>query len=409
MLFEMVTGTVPFGGDSAVNIAFQHVNSAVPPASSRLADVPPALDELIVRATRREPGARPADAGAFLAELRHVRADIGAPIVPVSAGGGAALAAATMPTRAVAPPTQLHRQQPGAVRRPGGNRGGLIAVIALAVLGLLAAGAGWWLGAGQYTQAPSLMSLDRPHAEAKARSEGLAVAYGNQEYNETVPKGFVVHQDPIPNGRVRKGGEVLVFLSLGPERYQVPALKGKPQADAEKALADAHLKSTTKAVFSDDVQSGIVIDSTPKEGTALTRDTIVTLSISQGAKPAELPDLTGKTRAEAEQIIADLGLTVQVNERDVGDENQRGRVLQQQPGPGAVTPKTVVQLVVGRGDARVQVPNLQGLSFDDVKRALREQGLKLQRIGGRGQVIFQLPLAGTEVNAGSEVRVWFSR
>ncbi|HEV2089072.1 MAG TPA: protein kinase, partial [Cryptosporangiaceae bacterium] len=77
MLFEMLTGAVPYAGASAVNVAFQHVRSDVPPPSTRAPGVPAQLDELVGRATRRDPGARPPDAGAFLAELRHVRADLG--------------------------------------------------------------------------------------------------------------------------------------------------------------------------------------------------------------------------------------------------------------------------------------------------------------------------------------------
>jgi serine/threonine-protein kinase len=142
MLFEMLTGSVPYGGDSSVNVAFQHVHADVPPPSSRAPLVPPALDELTLRATRRDPNARPNDAGAFLDELRAVRDELdgrgyrGSPSISAipapQSGPPTVTAAAAVPvpqtpgqhTQVVPRPGEAHRgtaMMPGGILPPGGG------------------------------------------------------------------------------------------------------------------------------------------------------------------------------------------------------------------------------------------------------------------------------------------------
>jgi serine/threonine-protein kinase len=424
--FEMLTGSVPFGGESSVNVAFQHVNNDVPPASTR-APVPPTLDALVLRATRREPGARPLDAGAFLAELRHVATDLGLPHAPVAAPAGPPPADPPTVVQPVVGPGQgmgprhshATRVVPmgpppgygpppapvGPSRRP---RSGLIAIAILVALGLVAAGTGWYLGAGRYTTAPSVLKLSQRAAAAKASQSGLSLRIAPGRYSETVSKGLVVVQDPGPAGRVVNGGQITVVFSLGPERFRVPDVIGLNQDDAQKALAALNLRTTVTPQFSNDAPNGTVISSNPAKDTSLARDSVVTLVVSRGAKPVDLPDLRGRLQAEAEQLLRDLGLNPDIQLRDSGDGDQSGRVLDQDPGQGSVTSGSVVHLTVGAGQAQVEVPDVLGLNRQEAEQRLGAQGLQLRRIGGNGKAFLELPTSSSKVDAGSRVTVWFA-
>jgi serine/threonine-protein kinase len=412
MFFEMLTGTVPFGGDSAVNIAFQHVNSDVPATSQRVVGVPPALDELVVRATRREPGARPADAGAFLAELRLISDDLGLPHVTVAAPVHRPLQdenTTRMVPRNYAPPTSVH----DAVdlpdnHRPARRRTGLVALGILLVLGLVAASAGWWLGAGRYTEAPSLLSLAQKQAEAKANQGGFKIRYGKQRFSENVPRGFVLDQDPKPNGRVLDGGTITVILSNGPDRATVPVVKGLSEEDAKTALSDVGLKFTLKPAFDDSVPQQFAIGTNPPAGKALARGATVELLISNGSRPRELPDLRGKTKEEAERIVRGLGLQFAFEEQEVDDDRFQGRVVEQDPGPGNVSGGTTVRMKIGAGQAQVEVPDLRGKTFKEAERELEEVGLKIRKLGRGSQVFIQFPGAGSLVDRDTEITVGLS-
>jgi serine/threonine-protein kinase len=148
-----------------------------------------------------------------------------------------------------------------------------------------------------------------------------------------------------------------------------------------------------------------VIDSNPKEGTQLARDTVVALVVSQGARPVQLPDLVGKPAEEAERIVKELGLKAEVTEREVDEDDQRGRVLAQNPPAGDVQPGSTVRIEIGEGRAQVEVPDLQGESFNDARDKLRELGLDIRRIGRGSRVIAQVPGAGAKVEPGTTVNV----
>lgn len=424
MFFEMLTGTVPFGGDSAVNIAFQHVNADVPATSERVVGVPPALDELLLRATRREPGSRPSDAGAFLAELRMVSDDLGLPHVAVAPPAHRPLpdsnATRMVPRGDYAPPTAVHSPVRGLGSRNDGlrdprppkRRNGMIALGVLLVLGLVAASLGWWLGAGRYTQAPSLVTLGQQQAEVQAKQGGFSVRYGAPQFSDTVQAGIVISQDPQPNGRVLDGGTITLILSRGAQRFQIPEVKQLSEADAKKSLADLGLVVAVKPAFDDSVPQTFAIRTDPPAGTEVSKKATVTLLISNGTAPIQLPDLRGRTQQDADQAVRQLGLTPVFTEREVDNENFQGRVVEQDPGAGNVRGGTTVQMVVGAGgdngdDQQIEVPNLTGSRFNDAGEELEDLGLRIRRAFGRGngRVFFQFPAAGTRVDRNTTISV----
>jgi beta-lactam-binding protein with PASTA domain/serine/threonine protein kinase len=425
VLYEMLTGTRPFRGEPALSVAWQHVNADVPPPSDVIGGLPEALDELTLHATRREPGARPTDAGAFLAELRDVRADLALPLVPPPPRTEAT--AQAHPTIAVprgdlisthvphrqrgaSPlPVSVHRDVAPPEDRPRRprRRGPLVVAIIL-VLGLLAGATGWYLGIGQYTQAPSVLDKTRAEARATLVKAGLGLRIGDARFSETTRVGTVVAQDPKPTDRIRRDGAVTVFLSKGPERHAVPTVVGAQQAAAERAVRDVHLRPVVKVAYDDEVARGVVVSAKPKGGTRLPRDTVVTLVVSKGPPPVTLTDVRGKPAGTVSSQLRGLGLKVTTRE-EFDDKIAEGLVISQDPGPGTVLKGSTVELVVSKGPPFTEVPQLEGLTFEAAQAALEARGLTVRRIdipGGRNRVLSQEPAPGTRVRQGTAVLVY---
>jgi serine/threonine protein kinase/beta-lactam-binding protein with PASTA domain len=435
VLFEMLTGRVPYDGDKPVEVAWQHVDRDVPPPSKIVAGLPTMLDDLVAHATRRDPGARPTDAGALLAEVQLVHDDLGsanattavmrpvaAPTVavprvqpserPVWARLPQSRPAGRPGRRRAAPSSSGWSDRLGRVGRDTvASRGGRVVLVAAVLLTLaLVAGVGWWFGVGRYTVAPSLVSMPRAEAEAQASRAGLEVAYADGRYDEEVTKDVVVAQDPPAKGRILKGGTVTLVLSLGPERYPVPDIVGKEYDVAvlalEKAKLDIHRGPDA---FSDDIPKGSVLAVKPKEGQVVKPGTKVTVTVSKGKAPIEVPDVMNKNITEARQILAQLGLRPIEEYKD--SDKPQGTVIGQSPADGTgVDTGAEIKLQVSNGPQMVAVPDVtsaQNVPCRQAEQILHDAGLAPQLQGDPELVARQqAPAPNTPVPPGSGVVVW---
>lgn len=396
LLFEMLTGGVPYAGDTAFSVAYRHVHEDVPPPSSR-ADVPPALDALTVRATRRDPAARPADAGAFLTELRHVRESLGLRTVPVPVSSRAA----ALNHRTIAVPVGDAGNEP--VRR----RRWLPLVLALvALLGVLTAGAGWWLGAGRWTTTPSLTGLTRPQAEAQARTAGLSVALAPAAYSEVVPVNSVIGQDPGAAARILKGGTVTLVVSQGKERHRVPDVRGKTDAEAQSALKQAKCIPQVTRRYDEKVPAGRVVAESPAPGLSVRPATMVSLAVSRGPAPVAVPAVVGANVDDAKTRLSALGLkatvTMAFNDTVAADD-----VIAQAPTSGRVARGSTVALTVSKGPPPVAVPDVTGLPVTQAKRQLEAAGFTVRIVTFLfgDNVLKQSPGGGKTAPKGSTVNL----
>ncbi len=394
LLFELLTGRVPFTGDNPVDVAWQHVEHDVPPPSSLRPGLPPQVDDLVLRATRRDPGARPTDAGALLAELRAAREDLG-----LGARGVAEVERDTV---------EIPHTRPLPVRRPRRRRR-LVAFLVVVVVALALAVAGWWLGAGRYAAAPNLLALSQVPAEAAVRHAGFRVAEVGG-YSETAPVGVVIGQRPAPGDRLPRGGTVTLVLSRGPERYAVPNLVGADFDTAAGQLRQLPLNPVLAQQYSQSVPAGHVVAVSPAPGTELKRNADVTLTVSKGPPPVVVPNEVGRSVDDAKSDLADSNLTVRTTQQ-ASDNVPKGRVIAQDPPAGSGAERgAVVSLTVSSGPPLVTVPDVTGKSYDDAKRALAAAGLDASRVldllGGSHTVRIQSPNAGEQVPKGSTVSLW---
>jgi beta-lactam-binding protein with PASTA domain len=419
-LFEMVTGKVPFAAESAITVAYQHVNSDVPVPSTIRAGIPPDVDALVATATRRDPDLRYPDCRAFLADSRRVRRSLPPPqplskdtqdtlIVPadmIRAGEAAAPAVSVRP----ADPRPPAGAQASQRRRRG--RGWIVAILLLLLAAGGAAFAGWYLAAGPGKQVtvPGILGLDQPAAEAALADAGLLLQVAGEDFSETVAPGLVLSADPEPGASVAPDSVVSVVLSLGPERYAVPDVRGDPLDVATAALTEANLGVGTITESWDSViATGSVVSSAPEAGEALKSGTLVDLVISKGPKPVRLANYVGSSAAETRAALESAGLVVTTTE-EFSSQYAQGLVISTNPAKGERVPVGgTVALVVSKGPPPVEVPYLIDMKRDDAVAALQQRGLRVEinepPFTPLNRVIAQNPSAGTLVPAGSTVTI----
>lgn len=419
MIYEMLTGRKPHQGDSPIQIAYKHVHEDVPVPSHTIPGIPPYVDALVARATARNRVLRPADAQVLLHQVRRVRAAIDhgisddpeltadltptAPIYPIDsidyvrddsptivepeeAGREHTTAIRTAGANPRAP-QRLPAQRSPAPRPPAsraegsqprrGRRGPVLLAVVL-LLAIVAGAAGWYFGMGRYTYTPGVINLSRSQAAERVESAGLELEVGGSQFSETVTAGSVISTDPRAGSKILEGGTVSVVISKGPERYEVPTLRGMTEDAAQQAIEDAQLSFGGSTVrYNENIAAGVVLRSLPEPGTELKADGVVDLLVSRGPLPVKVPDFIGKIADKAEAALTDLGFKVSTSSQN-DTEVPEGRVIAQSPHEGTLFAGDKVELVISEGPEMVEVPNVNGAGRDEAIARMEDAGFDVR-------------------------------
>ncbi|HET9647185.1 MAG TPA: Stk1 family PASTA domain-containing Ser/Thr kinase [Microlunatus sp.] len=467
VLFELLTGRKPHTGDTPIQVAYAHVHKDVPPPSSypTAAGVPPYVDALIARATARDPDLRPRDAKIMLSQVRRVRAalregvaddpelteDLSGvlavrtaaeetterqPITPHQFHAPRFVPASPASPRSPASPyepvehtphrTVLDAPPPGIPlrhdpiaelasdereRRARGRRRGALVLILVLMLTAGAALAGWYLVDGRFTTTPALENLSQAEAQDVAEKAGLSVRF-DQAYSETTPVGLVSSTDPGQGSKVRDGGQVVAYLSKGPERHPMPTVTGLSVQAATAALESASLSlGAVKESFSDQVPTGSVISAQYKPGASLKPDTTVDLLVSTGPQPITVADFTGKKSDDAVTALEKAGFDVTVEKKN-SDAIDKGLVMSQTPNRGTGVKGDEITLTVSKGPVLVTVPNVRRMGTKAATSVMEKAGFKTRvravktNYLGVGYVVYTDPRARTQAPKGSTITLY---
>jgi serine/threonine protein kinase/beta-lactam-binding protein with PASTA domain len=458
VLYEMLTGRKPHAGESPIQVAYKHVHEDVPPPSEEIAGIPAYVDALVARATARDRDLRPADARVLLHQVRRVRAALDhgvlddpeltsdlTPTVPVQRLGEdidyvrdepsdvrpilstAQVATAgrtdapqdtddtdVIAARPVPPPSRPRNGPPGQgprpVAAPRRSRRGPVLLVVVLLLAVAAGVGGWWFGAGRYVTTPGVVSLTPRAAETRIEAAGLTFRVGGRDYSETVPTGRVMSTDPAGGDNVTRNGTVTATLSRGPERHDVPVLRGMSLDAAQSAIQGAHLSyGDASYAFNDKVDKGVVLRSDPAAGTSLRPGTAIDVVVSKGPHPVKVPDLTGEAAGDATKTLKKLHLKVKASHEN-SDSVDRGDVISQSPDSGKLLRGDTVKLVVSKGPVLVEVPQVQRMSASSATSRLEAAGfavsvVKTQYYIGLGLVVRQSPGPGSRAPKGSTITI----
>jgi beta-lactam-binding protein with PASTA domain/predicted Ser/Thr protein kinase len=404
VMFELLTGSPPFAGETSLAIAYQHLSGRVPAPSTVVPGIPRALDVAVTGATDRDRNRRPPSARSMAQELR--RADV-PPAPAVAELAGQLPAAEPVPDERATTVTIPRAKSPRARRA----RRFRFAIVLLGTILLLAgaAAAAWVYAVPHYTHVPGIGGLTIAQAEVKLRDAGLDVRAGQGVFSSTVKSGFVIDSNPPPGSKIRKGAVVTLIPSLGPELIGVPDVQGKKLADAKKAITDAGLKPNVEQEFSDTVKKGLVIRQSPDPGVKIEKGKAVTITVSSGPAPVAIPDVSGKTKDEAKAILEARDFKVTFTEA-FSTTVKKGDAVGTDPPAGTKAAKgSEVTLIVSKGPESFKMPDVVGMTVEDATKKLEDLGLKVNVIdvpGFSGVVVLQKPDAGKTVHQGDTVSIY---
>ncbi|HET6997739.1 MAG TPA: PASTA domain-containing protein [Solirubrobacterales bacterium] len=412
LLYEALTGRVPFEADSAVAVAMKQVSQTPQRPSSINHLVTPALDAVVMRALEKEPGERFQSADAFIAALDAAMKDPGS-------GAGTAAFAALPPIVAAPEEAEAEESDPEAEERKRRRRW-IIAAVAAVLIGVLV---GLALTRDTSTGVPKVTGNQLNVAIALLQQDGFSVGEVKRVEREAAAN-TVLEQDPAASPPGDQAAldcafltffcskpEVTLTVSSGPGSSKVPATAGLPRDEAVEKLEDAGFDTKAETVNSATVEEGLVVNSEPSAGTTATHGSTITLFVSAGPKLAKVPVLVGSQRRLAVQQIRGRGLTPSVSEEE--SSSPAGEVISQSPSAGTeVEPGSTVSIVVSSGEEQAQVPNVIGRLRSEAVQAVRDAGLsptveeeETEVTGKVGRAIDQFPPPGSELEPGDTVTI----
>ncbi len=362
VMYEMLTGRVPFDGDNPVNIALMHINGEMIPPSKLVDGVPPALEHIILKCTDKYPVNRYASADELIEALNNLEF-IGSVVGDSVLMGGSSGKNGNSGRQEPIAETDYND---GGDEDEGKDKGRkkdkkpmdgkkkliiiIAAVVAAIVLGVVIAFATGLLG-GKEIEAPDFRNMTLEEAQKAAEQYDIKVKEGDEVISEDIEKGRIVSQDPEAGSIIKTGSTVKVNISKGLGDGDVPDLRGKMRDELESYLEAAGFKLGTVTEEASEEESGTVLRQDPEAGSTAEKGTAINVVVSDGSKAkAVVPYLVGKTLSEAQSALLNAGLTVGSISYDYSSTYAEGEVMWQQYDANAQLEKgTAVKIRVSKG------------------------------------------------------------
>jgi beta-lactam-binding protein with PASTA domain len=426
VLYELLTGTVPFSGETPVEIAMKHLSAIPDPPSELRHEVPHALDMVVLRALAKDPRDRYQSAEEMDADLERVARGSSVSRETEEAAttvlSGAELAAAA-PTTIQRAPTAVTQLRPAGYydyEEPARRRAFWPWLLALLLVVAAAVAAVYVydqiqdeLNANRPIAVEQYVGLQEKQAVENIRNDGFEPDV-KRFPNATQPVGVVYDQDPNPGQRQDKGNFVSIWVSTGPPKTTVPNVKGLSRDEAVSRLASANLQADVHEVPSSE-QPDVVLAQSPKAGERVNENTKVRINVSSGPRPVSIPNVVGQAYDSAASMLQGQGFAVA---KKLVDSNQpAGVVVDSDPKPGSsVAPGSSITLLVSKGPKVQQVPSVENLDVDTAKSILQDSGFKWKIVyqdttdgSLDGVVIIQSPAADTKAPPGTVVTLTVGR
>ncbi|MGZ4375240.1 MAG: Stk1 family PASTA domain-containing Ser/Thr kinase [Gaiellaceae bacterium] len=422
VLYELLTGVVPFSGDTPVEIAMKHLSTVPEPPSAKRADVPRDLDMVVMRALAKDPSERYQSAEEMDADLRRINR--GVAISPVTEEAATAIISrppaevtaitshAPRPPAPYAPPAAYYDYDEPPRRAIWPWIVALLFVTAALVGGYFLysqlqdqLSGSKTVAVGNYTGLREIAAV-KLITDAGLRANPVRQPNADKQFPET----YVFSQTPRPGDRIQKNNFVTIYVSTGPPKTAVPSVVGEQVARALSDLQDAKLKGRQVTVDSGKPQ-GQVISQSPKAGASVAEGTSITLNVSKGPTPVAVPNVVGSTYDTASSILQAKGFAVR--RTDVKSDQPKDTVIGMTPTAGTLQPPgAIITLTVAKGPTTSTVPDVTTLSQTDAQAQLKDSGFGVHIVtqpvtdpSQDGIVQTQDPPGGTQAAPGKVVTI----
>ena len=415
-MYEMVTGQLPFDGDTTVAIALKHLQEDIVPPSEFVPDIPYSLEQIILKCTQKSPDRRYTDVAMLARDLKRSIQDPDGDFVRiaplVNVGDTVMITPEEMEhiqdsTRYTSPyddeyddyydDERRRRRQAGAKQSdvdPKMTKIMKILTIVAAVIfiGVMVGGTIWLVtlfnGSGiteniEKNIVPNMVGMTTEQAKEACSKAGLTYVVAAEEKSIEYEEGYIFKQLTQAGTKLPEGAKVSVHVSTGLKDITMPDVTGKEEKDAIKQLKGLGFKDKYIEVEYEEhqtVKKDFVIRTNPKADTVGNSKTEIIIYVSKGVGVTTVPDLVGKTKAQAKQLLEEAGL--KGNPVEVESDEDAGTVLEQSHEKGTKVDKgTTIDYKVSRDDM-VEIPKLSSLTskkYSDVKKALEDLGLVVKK------------------------------
>ncbi len=415
VLYQMLTGTLPFTGDSPVTVALKHIGDPVPIIDPHASGTSPALAAIVNKLLQKQPENRFQSASDVARALREARErPTEAAFTPQNDAPTQPFAAHALPPRRSPLPDRSARRTIDAGERP---RRGVANLFVLLTVLVAALGVGYFaFGRGVPNFAATITlgdftNLTDVAAQQQIVNAGL-VAHIIQSPSDAVAANHVIRQNPAAGARVEKHSVVELIVSNGLPLVGLRDVRGYTVTDAQRDLVYEKFRVKIVRRF-DAAPKDSVIDQHPKAGANVRQGSTIALIVSDGPRPLAMPNLVSMSIGDAQALAQKMGFALDVTER-VSVPGVPGDVIAAQDVTAGTTlgPATVVHLTVSSGSDTplTGVPDVHGKPFADASAALKAAGFSVNpsyvvRPGGSGNVVQEQPAAGASAPAGSAVTI----
>jgi serine/threonine-protein kinase len=451
VMYEMVTGRVPFDAETTVAVAIKHLQEEVVVPSAYAPSLPVSLEGIILKCMQKSPDRRYDSVSALLADLKRSLEEPDVDFVAVSP--------LTAQKTAVMKEEEIEQirhasadydedeyddeEELGIEDDEEGflnpkmekvvNILGIVAVIIIIIIVILIFGVikGWFqFGKGadadndtqiedqtDEVEMVKITGMDFEAAKTLLNEMGLGLEKSATVSDSTHSQGEIISQSVEEGEMVAKNTTIYVTVAGEPveETIEIPPVAGMTESEARSALS-AFSNVVADYVSDNSVASGQVISCSPSAGTSVTADTTITLKVSSGKASETVPGVTGKTEEQAKAALIAKGFSAKVT-TEYSSSVSQGNVIRQSPSEGtAAESGSTVTIVVSLGQENVKVPSVTGSSYDSAKSLIESYGLSVSRgedqyssTVASGTVISTNPAAGTSVSPGTSETVTVSK
>ena len=322
VLYEMLTGKVPFDGDNPISIALMHINDPMPPVSAEVPGIPPQLEKIIMKATDKYQTNRYRTADEMIEDLDNIE------FITKVMGQKAFTIAGEEEKEQPAVSVHPERERTHRKSEPAGNTeesdktlerankistGFIIGAVAVLVIaGIIGLGAllGWFSGDSEEIKVPNFVGRTFEEAQALAQETGLEIARGEDVYSPDQEEGKITSQNPTADSVVSPGKLITVYVSKGKKDGVVPKIVGMDYKEASEYLKTFGFELGIVKTESSTLPENVIIEQSVEKGSTASKGTKIDVTVSdgKGKETVKMPNLIGKTPDEANAIIDTEGL-----------------------------------------------------------------------------------------------------
>lgn len=469
VMYEMATGVVPFDGETAVQIAIQHLQGEMTPPSKLIEDIPVSIEKIILKATQKSPERRYSDMGELLVDLKKALVNPDedfvtmAPAIDENGKTRVISQEELEELREVAAPKEAPKEDKiknildeededeydddyddedddvnpkmeKAITIMGIAAAAIIGIIAIYLIGSFL---GWFhFGSGSSKkedtkteatkedtedeeeeegniEVPDLLGMTEDEAAEALKKQNLGYKVIGTESSSKYAEGQVCNQSPKSGKKVTENSTIKITISSGEGSKSIPNVIGATEADATNSLQAAGYKVNVSYGHSATVAAGQVISQSPDSSQKGQAGDTITISVSQGPDEIDMPNVVGSTKDAAVAELQSKGFTVTINEEDKPEA--AGTVVGQNPVAGTkLSSGSAVIIAISTGQVLVTAPDVRGMdpktAVDTLKAAgfngEMKQELRDEAEGENGKVISTTLIPGTQYPSNTGITIY---